>query len=115
MAITLNIGMDNIPGHLSRKRAQMIAFHMIGGSNIREHKMLEMLVDEPTYVVELFVDIEPSKVYRLALALGQQAVAYYNDDTDEPFGLLIGPEADQWDGGQFNASKFLLIDGTFAA
>lgn len=91
MAI-LNIGLNNT-GHLSQNQAVNIAFHMIGGMNIREHAVVPSFHNdkiEPTMVIETFCDIVPELVYRISVALNQDCIAYYN--TDEEFGLLIGPK-----------------------
>lgn len=105
----LNIGLNNT-GHLTADQARKIAFTMIGGSNIREHAVVE--AEEPTFVVDLFCDnIHPGLVYRIAVALNQQAIAYYNEADD--FGLLIGPRAEEW--GHFDPTRFVLCDGTALA
>lgn len=95
MAI-LNIGLNNT-GHLTEHQARNIAFHMIGGGNIREHAVVdashinEAAVDkEPTMVVETFCDIAPELMHRIAVALNQDCIAYYSPAED--FGLLIGPK-----------------------
>lgn len=112
MAI-LNIGLNNT-GHLTQQQARNIAFHMIGGMNIREHALVEAEHEnadgaETTMVIETFCDITPEMVYRVAVALNQDCVAYYN--TAENFGLLIGPKPYE----AFIPHYFKLCDGTALA
>lgn len=112
MSVTLNIGLSNT-GHLSINQAIRIAFHMIGGINIAKHKVIGVehdhggagLAKEPTMIVELFNDIAPGLVNRIAIALNQDCIAYYN--ADEDVGLLIGPRP--YD--RFQPRYFLLMDG----
>lgn len=103
----LNIGLNNT-GHLTQQQARNIAFHMIGGMNIREHAVAPSFHNdkvEPTMVVETFCDITPEMVYRVAVALNQDCIAYYN--TAENFGLLIGPKPY----AAFVPHYFLALDG----
>ena len=110
--ITLNIGLNNT-GHLSQAQAVKTAFHMIGGSNIAEYKVLgsehdangSAMVSEPVMVVDLFCDIVPSLIARIAVALNQDCIAYYN--SDEEIGLLIGPRP--YD--RFEPRYFVMMDG----
>lgn len=109
----LNIGLNNI-GHLTQKQAVNIAFHMIGGMNIREHGVVNGAHpaapdDEPTMVVDTFTDVTPEMAYRIAVALNQDCVAYYNEAED--FGLLIGPKPY----AAFVPHYFHLMDGTTLA
>ena len=108
MAI-LNIGLNNT-GHLTQKQASNIAFHMIGGGNIREHALVEAEHEnadgaEATMVVETFCDITPELVYRIAVALNQECIAYYSPADD--FGLLIGPRPYE----KFDPKFFVTCDG----
>lgn len=112
MSFFLNIGLNNT-GHLTTNQAVKIAFHMIGGINIREFKVLGSEHDqggagkvaEPAMIVELFSDIAPGLVSRIATALNQDCIAYYN--SDEEIGLLIGPKP--YD--RFEPRYFILMDG----
>lgn len=108
MAI-LNIGLNNT-GHLSQQQARNIAFHMIGGAHIREHALIEAEHEnadgaEPTMVIETFCDITPELVYRIAVALNQDCIAYYSPAED--FGLLIGPRPYE----KFEPKFFVTCDG----
>lgn len=63
---------------------------------------------ETTAVVEVnresFVGL--NQIYRLAQALGQEAIAVRLDD----MGFLVGPQASKW--GLFDPAQFFLLDGS---
>ena len=108
MAI-LNIGLNNT-GHLNQQQARNIAFHMIGGAQIREHATIHVAHDnangpEATMVVETFHDPTPELIYRVAVALNQDCIAYYSPSED--FGLLIGPRPYE----KFDPKFFVTCDG----
>lgn len=112
MAVTLNIGLNNIP-HMSQKSAVNAALHMIGNSLVREHKLVDVshpgaVNSEMTLVVDLYVDLTPSQINRIAEVLNQDCIAYLNDSGDQDIGLLIGPRP--YD--RFEKQYFRLIDGT---
>lgn len=114
MAVTLNIGLNNTP-HMSQKSAINAALHLIGNVLVRDWKVVDVAHDktidrEDTLVVDLYTDIEPSRVMRVAEVLGQDCIAYLNDSGEYDIGLLIGPRASEW--GAFKHEHFRLIDGT---
>lgn len=112
MAVTLNIGLNNIP-HMSQKSAVNAALHLIGNSLVREWKLVDVshpgaVNSEMTLVVDLYVDLTPSQINRVAEVLNQDCIAYLNDSGDVDIGLLIGPRP--YD--KFDHRFFRLIDGS---
>ena len=65
---------------------------------------------EATLVAEVRLDVAApqARLYSLAEAFGQEAVAAYNPATK--VGYMCGPEAAKW--GPFNPSFFVLLDGS---
>lgn len=115
MAITLNIGLNNT-AHMSQKSAVNAALHLIGNALVRDWKVYDVehphdpAGSEDTLVIDLYADVTPSQVYRVAEVLAQDCIAYLNDSGEQDIGLLIGPRASEW--GPFKHEYFRLIDGT---
>ena len=63
---------------------------------------------EPTLVLQIERPLPPSELHRLAMRLGQEAIAQYTNGV----GTLEGPGAAQW--GAFDPAQFLMLDGTRA-
>ena len=104
MAAIINIGLDNL-GHLSQKTACSIALDIIGRVHIKDWCVYGAGLNpdkEDTLVIELYNDVGPGLLHRVAIALNQDCVAYYN--AEEDFGLLIGPRAADW--GRFDINLF---------
>lgn len=104
MTIMLNIGLANT-GHLSQKAAVSTALALLG-SHAGPSKVVQSDT-EPTLVVETYGDPSPTTVYRVAVALDQDCVAYYSVGDD--LGLLIGPRPDSW--APFDKTLFRDLDG----
>lgn len=112
MAITLNIGLNNTR-HSTQRSAVQTALVLIGETLVRDWKVYDVehpndpAGSEDTLVVDLYVDIEPSRVMRVAEVLSQDCIAYLNDSGEHDIGLLIGPRP--YD--RFDHRYFRLIDG----
>jgi hypothetical protein len=65
---------------------------------------------EPTLVAVVRLDViaPQARLYNIAEAFGQEAVAAYNPSTK--VGYMCGPEAAKW--GAFNPKYFLQLDGS---
>lgn len=63
---------------------------------------------EPTLVLQIERPLPPSELHRLAMRLGQEAIAQYTNGG----GSLEGPGAAEW--GAFDPARFLMLDGSRA-
>ena len=101
--IYLNIGLEGAP---AEQATISIIRAMLGGMNVKSIEK-QPSATEDTLVVELYADIPPGLIHRLATTLSQEAIAYWNDDVEQ--GLLIGPKCAGW--GAFDPRAFVMSGG----
>ena len=104
---TLNIGLDGCTIRNSMPLLRTVIRSVLGAPRFAGMVRAPATPDrEETLIVALYADVEPSRLYSLAVTLGQEAIAYY--DSEHEYGLLIGPKADKW--GAFDIAKFVTTD-----